>query len=64
MIEYLMEYFHPTEIDSQYSLSIHYGRGGARLSHDHEKQVLFTSGLTLKVSFCPAIFITLARDSA
>jgi hypothetical protein len=36
-----MEYFHPTEIEESYSLSIHYGKGGARLSHDHEKQVYF-----------------------
>jgi hypothetical protein len=34
-----MKYFHPTEVEEGYSLSIHYGKGGARLSHDHEKQV-------------------------
>lgn len=39
-IEYLLDYFHPTQVEAQYSLSIHYGKGGARLSHDHEKQVI------------------------
>ena len=37
-LEYLSEYFSPNEAEPGYSLSISHGRGGARLSHDHEKQ--------------------------
>ena len=39
MIEYLKKYFHPTKIlDSEFTLAIRSGSGGARLSHNHEKQ--------------------------
>jgi len=38
MIRYLQTYFSPTQIEKGYSLSIQYGMGGARLSHNHEKQ--------------------------
>ena len=39
MIGYLKQYFHPTRAESsKTSLAIRFGRNGARLSHDHEKQ--------------------------
>ena len=38
MIAYLKKYFHPTRPESGYSLAISYGKNGARLSHDHERQ--------------------------
>lgn len=39
MLDYLQKYFHPTKVtDSEFSLSIRSGSGGARLSHDHAKQ--------------------------
>lgn len=49
MIEYLKEYFHPTQAkDSKYSLAIRSGRSGARLTHDHSKQYAYVvQSLTL-----------------
>ncbi|PFH51346.1 hypothetical protein AMATHDRAFT_59428 [Amanita thiersii Skay4041] len=49
MIEYLKEYFHPTQAkDSKSSLSIRSGRSGARLTHDHSKQYAYVlQSLTL-----------------
>jgi hypothetical protein len=43
MIIYLKQYFHPTDTkgDAKSSLAIRSGRGGARLSHDHEKQYAY-----------------------
>ena len=38
MIGYLKEYFSGDGSDPESSLAIQSGRGGARLSHDHEKQ--------------------------
>ncbi|KAG8937306.1 hypothetical protein FRC03_002746 [Tulasnella sp. 419] len=46
MIAYLKKYFHPTNPDP--SLAIRSGRGGARLSHSHEKQYAYVhQSLTL-----------------
>jgi hypothetical protein len=36
--EYLVKYFDPKKYEENYSLAIQAGRGGARLSHGHEKQ--------------------------
>ncbi|KAG6861870.1 hypothetical protein C0995_011167 [Termitomyces sp. Mi166 len=49
MINYLKEYFHPTQAkDSKSSLAIRSGRDGARLSHDHGKQYAYVlQSLTL-----------------
>jgi hypothetical protein len=49
MITYLKEFFHPTQAkDSNSSLAIRSGRGGARLSHDHSKQYAYVlQSLTL-----------------
>ncbi|KAK7470303.1 hypothetical protein VKT23_001734 [Stygiomarasmius scandens] len=49
MIAYLKEYFHPTQTkDSKASLAIRSGKGGARLSHDHQKQYAYVlQSLTL-----------------
>ncbi|KAK2466002.1 hypothetical protein APHAL10511_001643 [Amanita phalloides] len=49
MIEYLKEYFHPTQAkDPKSSLAIRSGRGGARLTHDHNKQYAYVlQSLTL-----------------
>ncbi|KAG6841853.1 hypothetical protein C0991_006260 [Blastosporella zonata] len=49
MINYLKEYFHPTQAgDSKRSLAIRSGKGGARLSHDHAKQYSYVlQSLTL-----------------
>jgi hypothetical protein len=38
MISYLTSFFNPQKMEAGYSLSIINGVGGARLSHDHEKQ--------------------------
>lgn len=38
MIANLQKYFHPSKVESKYSLEIRSGRGGARLSHSHEVQ--------------------------
>lgn len=39
MIGYLKQYFHPTRAENnKTSLAIRFGKNGARLSHDHEKQ--------------------------
>ncbi|KAM6496124.1 Protein of unknown function (DUF2009) domain containing protein [Amanita muscaria] len=49
MIEYLKEYFHPTQAkDPKTSLAIRSGRSGARLTHDHSKQYAYViQSLTL-----------------
>lgn len=40
MIQYLKQHFHPTQAkDNKSSLAIRSGKGGARLSHDHSRQV-------------------------
>lgn len=38
MIHYLTTFFRPDHIEDAWSLAISYGRGGARLSHDHTRQ--------------------------
>nr|KAJ3417941.1 hypothetical protein HK105_000567 [Polyrhizophydium stewartii] len=48
MIEYLQKYFDPRKVETGYSLAIQAGRGGARLSHGHEKQYQYVlQSLTL-----------------
>ncbi|KAH9482942.1 UPF0652 protein [Psilocybe cubensis] len=49
MINYLKEYFHPTQAKEPHtSLAIRSGKGGARLSHDHSKQYAYVlQSLTL-----------------
>ncbi|KAF4619379.1 hypothetical protein D9613_004976 [Agrocybe pediades] len=49
MIGYLKQFFHPTQAkDSNSSLAIRSGKGGARLSHDHSKQYAYVlQSLTL-----------------
>lgn len=49
MIAYLKQYFHPTSPkDSKSSLAIKIGKGGARLTHDHQKQYAYVlQSLTL-----------------
>ncbi|KAK9326208.1 hypothetical protein V1517DRAFT_70635 [Lipomyces orientalis] len=48
MQKYLQQYFHPEKIEPEYTLAISYGRGGARLSHNHEKQYYYVNqSLTL-----------------
>ncbi|KAI0722309.1 hypothetical protein C8T65DRAFT_628916 [Cerioporus squamosus] len=49
MIAYLKQYFHPTHSqDSKSSLAIKTGKGGARLTHDHQKQYAYVlQSLTL-----------------
>lgn len=44
MIQYLKQHFHATQTqkDSKSSLAIRSGKGGARLSHDHARQVSLT----------------------
>ncbi len=44
MIGYLRKYFSPDKTPSQFSLSIQYGAGGARLSHDHSTQFVYVAG--------------------
>lgn len=45
IIQYLKLHFHPTQAkDNKSSLAIRSGKGGARLSHDHSRQVSFTHG--------------------
>lgn len=39
--KYLQQYFHPDRIDPEFKLAISYGKGGARLSHDHSKQYYY-----------------------
>jgi len=41
MIRYLTSYFNPDQIEGNYSLAISYGRGGARLNHDHTRQYYY-----------------------
>eukprot|EP00472_Partenskyella_glossopodia_P004705 CAMPEP_0197527326 /NCGR_PEP_ID=MMETSP1318-20131121/21102_1 /TAXON_ID=552666 /ORGANISM="Partenskyella glossopodia, Strain RCC365" /LENGTH=600 /DNA_ID=CAMNT_0043081897 /DNA_START=51 /DNA_END=1850 /DNA_ORIENTATION=- len=41
MIEFLKTKFDPDTVDGNYSLSIGYGSGGARLSHNHKTQYYF-----------------------
>ncbi|KAK9453779.1 hypothetical protein V1511DRAFT_504490 [Dipodascopsis uninucleata] len=46
--KYLHQYFHPENIEPEYTLAISYGKGGARLSHNHEKQFYYVNqSLTL-----------------
>lgn len=49
MIRYLKEHFNPTYAkDNKTSLSIRSGKGGARLSHDHQRQYAYVlQSLTL-----------------
>ncbi|KAI0722589.1 hypothetical protein C8Q76DRAFT_719284 [Earliella scabrosa] len=49
MIAYLKQYFHATQPkDSKSSLAIKMGKGGARLTHDHQKQYAYVlQSLTL-----------------
>ena len=49
MIGYLKQYFHPTQAkDTNSSLAIRNGKGGARLSHDHSRQYAYVlQSLTL-----------------
>lgn len=49
MIGYLQQFFHPTQAkDTNSSLAIRNGKGGARLSHDHSKQYAYVlQSLTL-----------------
>ena len=49
MIAYLKQYFHATQPkDSKSSLAIKTGKGGARLTHDHQKQYAYVlQSLTL-----------------
>ena len=49
MIEYLKEYFHPTQAkDQKCNLAIRSGRSGARLTHDHGRQYAYVlQSLTL-----------------
>ncbi|KAH6566443.1 hypothetical protein BASA62_006694 [Batrachochytrium salamandrivorans] len=48
MLEYLQKMFNPKTFDTGYSLAIQSGRGGARLSHGHEKQYQYVlQSLTL-----------------
>ncbi|CAG8455393.1 6573_t:CDS:2 [Diversispora eburnea] len=41
MLKNLTTYFNPSKIESGYSLAIRSGKGGARLSHDHETQFFY-----------------------
>lgn len=57
MIQYLTTYFHPTRIESGYSLAISAGLGGARLSHNHERQYTYAlQTLTLWSEIMSAMF--------
>jgi hypothetical protein len=48
MQKHLQQYFHPENIESEYTLAISSGRAGARLSHNHEKQYYYVNqSLTL-----------------
>ncbi|KAK7206123.1 hypothetical protein BZA70DRAFT_275735 [Myxozyma melibiosi] len=48
MLKYLQTHFHPDKIENEYNLAISYGKGGARLSHNHEKQFYYVNqSLTL-----------------
>ncbi|KAG0318872.1 hypothetical protein BGZ99_005388 [Dissophora globulifera] len=38
MLKYLAMFFQPTSVEEGFSLAIHSGRQGARLTHDHETQ--------------------------
>ncbi|KAI8369389.1 uncharacterized protein BYT42DRAFT_584225 [Radiomyces spectabilis] len=48
MLRYLERYFHPSEAEAGYSLSIAAGAEGHRLSHDHETQYIYVNQ-TLKL---------------
>lgn len=41
MLKYLQTYFNPDKIENEYNLAISYGKAGARLSHNHEKQFYY-----------------------
>ncbi|CAG8469629.1 1488_t:CDS:10 [Diversispora eburnea] len=43
MLKNLTTYFNPSKIESGYSLAIRSGKGGARLSHDHETQFFYAN---------------------
>ncbi|KXS21395.1 hypothetical protein M427DRAFT_93855 [Gonapodya prolifera JEL478] len=43
MLEWLNKYFSPDAAEPGYSLAIHMGRAGARLSHDHHRQFHYVS---------------------
>ena len=48
IIAYLQDFFEPSKIEKDYSLSIVSGQDGARLSHSHERQFYFAlQSLTL-----------------
>ena len=48
LIQYLKQYFHPTTPQEGRNLSIRIGKGGARLTHGHEKQFSYVlQSLTL-----------------
>ncbi|CCA70666.1 hypothetical protein PIIN_04602 [Serendipita indica DSM 11827] len=48
LIQYLKQYFHPTTPQQGRSLAIRIGKGGARLTHGHEKQFSYVlQSLTL-----------------
>ena len=41
MIAYMKKYFKPNEVEKGFDLSIAMGSGGARLSHNHERQYTY-----------------------
>ncbi|CAG8511710.1 14188_t:CDS:2 [Cetraspora pellucida] len=41
MLKHLTDHFHPREVRGGYSLAIHSGRNGARLTHNHEMQYCY-----------------------
>ena len=41
LIQYLKRYFHPTSAEPGLNLAIRSGKGGARLTHGHEKQYAY-----------------------
>ncbi len=48
MIAYLRQFFRPDAAEEGFSLAINIGQGGARLSHNHERQYHFVlQSLTL-----------------
>ena len=61
MIQFLKQYFHPTQAKNpNSSLAIRSGRGGARLSHDHSKQYAYVlQSLTLWREILHGVYTTL-----
>ncbi|KAK9450300.1 uncharacterized protein V1518DRAFT_413492 [Limtongia smithiae] len=43
MQKYLQQYFTPDKAEREFGLAISYGRAGARLSHNHEKQYYYVN---------------------